>query len=78
MFFSVITSYLTNYSGKIAVITFTSSRTVIGAKTLKTPQLSSQLFRKAHATSGILGRNNLKKGPRNPGRTDPLQSNQGP
>ena len=52
------------------IATFTSSRTVIATKTQKTPQLSSQLFGKAHATSGILGCNNLKKCPRNPGGTD--------
>ena len=49
------------------IATFTSSRTVVATKSLKTLQLSSQLFGKAHATSGILGRNNLKKGLRNPG-----------
>jgi hypothetical protein len=51
------------------IATFTSSRTVIATKTFKTLQLSSQLFGKAHATLGILGLNNLKKGPRNPGGT---------
>src|SRR4029434_3148215 len=38
--------------------------------TEKTLQLSSQLFGKAPAKSGILGRNYHKKGPRNPGGTD--------
>ncbi len=45
---------------------FTVSRNFIATNTLKTSQLTSQFFRKAAANSGILGRNNLEKRPRNP------------
>ena len=51
---------------------FTVSRNFIATNMLKTSQLTSQFFRKAAANSGILGRNNLEKSPRNPGGTECL------
>ena len=49
---------------------FTVSRNLIATKVLKTSQHLPHFFLNAAAKSGILGRNNQKKIPRNPGGTD--------